>query len=431
MGSPGLRLDRDPRYDPSRGRRLRDVSADRPIVSRSAAVGSGAAVADVAGTLPRQRSTVVDRVAVAVRPLAAPLAAYAASRLVTALAIALAGFATRRPFHRIVTTWDGRWYEKIVLHGYPTSVPHGDFYEGTGRQVQSAVAFFPLYPTITRLLDPVIPGSAAAAGVVVSLLFGASATILVWYVAKAVTNRQVADRAAVLFAFSPGAFVMSLVYAEALMVTLAAACMLALLRRRWLLAGVLAALTTATRPNGVAVAVACAWAAGVAIWRLRDWRSLVAPALAPVGMVAFFAFLWWHTSEPLIWFRVEADGWGERVDFGRSNLGVALAFAKAPLAHPNRLVLGLSLAFLLVAVALLVRARLPGVLNAYTAAALALVLTSQINARPRFIFVAFPLVIALAKWARRWTFTVLAATFAASTTLLTIFYGLHRASYYP
>lgn len=82
--------------------------------------------------------------------------------------------------------------------------------------------------------------------------------------------------------------------------------------------------------------------------------------------------------------------------------------------------------------ALLRRARLPGVLNAYTVAVLALVLTSHINARPRFLFVAFPLVIALAKRARRPpVFTVLAASFAASTTMLTVFYGLQRASYYP
>lgn len=394
-------------------------------------MGTAAAVAEIAGALPRHRSPAVERVLTAVRPLAVPLIAYAASRVVTALAVALAAFATRRSFDTVVTTWDGRWYEQIVRHGYPRYVPEGDFYAGTGENVRSAIAFFPLYPTLTRLLDPVVPGGPAEAGVVVSLIFGATATVLVWLLARTVTDTQVADRAAILFAFSPGAFVMSLVYAEALMVTLAAGALLALLRERWLLAGILGALATATRPNGTAVAVACAWSAAVVVWRRRDWRALAAPALAPVGIIGFFSFLWWHTKEPLIWFRVQADGWGERVDFGRSNLGVAVDFVQAPLSHPNRLVLGLSLLFLAVAGALLVRARLPGVLNAYTAASLALVLTSHINARPRFLFVAFPLVIALAIWARRTTFTVIAATFAGSTTLLTIFYGLQRGSYYP
>jgi hypothetical protein len=257
------------------------------------------------------------------------------------------------------------------------------------------------------------------------------ATVVVWLLARHVAGRDVADRAAVLFVFSPGAFVLSLLYAEGLMVVLCGACLLALMKHRWLLAGVLGALATATRPNASAVVVACAWAAGVALWRHRDWRALLAPAIAPVGMVGFFAFLWWHTDEPLIWFRVEADGWGERFDFGRRNASIALAFARAPLSHPNRLVLGLSLILTVVAVVLVFRARLGGVLNAYTGTALFLVLGSHINARPRFLFVAFPIVIALAKYARRSAFTVLAACFASSTVLLTVFYGLHRGNYYP
>ena len=59
-------------------------------------------------------------------------------------------------------------------------------------------------------------------------------------------------------------------------------------------------------------------------------------------------------------------------------------------------------------------------------------LTSHINARPRFIFVAFPLVIALAQTIKRQsTFMVVAGLFAASTVMLTIFYGLHRFNWYP
>jgi hypothetical protein len=46
--------------------------------------------------------------------------------------------------------------------------------------------------------------------------------------------------------------------------------------------------------------------------------------------------------------------------------------------------------------------------------------------------VAFPIVIALAKVIRRQpAFMVLAATFAATTVMLTVFYGLHRLNYYP
>ncbi len=395
-------------------------------------MGNRSSVTETSSSLELRPAASWDRAVAALRPYGVPLAAFAASRIVTFLAISLAAFAARKPFDRILTAWDGRWYEKIALGGYPTSVPHGNFAAGTGRRAQSEVAFFPFYPMLVRIFDPVLPGSAATAGVVVTLLCGAAATVLVWMVADRVADRPTADRASILFSFFPGAFVMSLVYAEALMVALGAACLLALMDRRWVWAGLFAALATATRPNASAVAAACAWAALVAIRRRREWRAMVAPLLAPGGMLAFFAFLWWHTGEPLVWFRVQAQGWGEDVDFGHTNLATAWAFIQAPLADPNRLVLGLSLMFTIGAVAVMLRSRLPGILNVYALTCVGLVLTSHINARPRFLFVAFPLVIALAKWAKRPTvFAVLAGSFAAAMTMLTIFYGLHRSSFYP
>jgi hypothetical protein len=312
------------------------------------------------------------------------------------------------------------------------TVPQGDFYHGTGRQVQSEVAFFPLYSLLMRALDRVLPGGVDVAGVVLSLLIGALATVLVWVIAEKLADREVADKTAVLFAFSPGAFVLSLVYAEGLLVLLSAGCLLALLERRWLVAGVLAGLASATRPNATAVMMACAWAAGWAIWRRREWRALVAPLLAPAGMAAFFAFLWWHTGEPLIWFRVESQGWGERIDFGRSNLGVFADVFTRPLHNPNRIVLAISMVSAVVLLVVLVKAKLPGIFNVYAFGGLGLVLASHINARPRFIFVAFPLVIALAKKIRTQpAFVVLVVLFAASTAFLTVFYGLRTFNYYP
>jgi dolichyl-phosphate-mannose-protein mannosyltransferase len=366
------------------------------------------------------------------RRFAVPLLAYAASRVVCTFAVALAAMAADTSPHRILTVWDGRWYEKIALHGYPVTVPQANFSAGTGRQAQTAVAFFPLYPLLVRALDKILPGGADVAGVVLSLIIGAVATVLVWILAEKLADRRVADRAAILFAFSPGAFVLSWVYAEGLLIVLAAACLLALLERRWVLAGVLAALASASRPNATAVIFACAWAAGWAILKDRDWRSLAAPVLAPVGMVAFFAFLWWHTGETRIWFRVQSQGWGERLDFGRSNLGVFADVFTRPLHNPNRIVLLISMITAVVLMVVLVRAKLPGVLNVYALSGLGLVLASHINARPRFIFVAFPLVIALAKMIRKQpAFMVLVGVFAASQVMLTVFYGLHRLNYYP
>jgi hypothetical protein len=150
-------------------------------------------------------------------------------------------------------------------------------------------------------------------------------------------------------------------------------------------------------------------------------------------MGAFFGFLWWHTGEPLIWFRVESQGWGEGLDFGRTNIGVFADLFTRPLHNPNHIVLAMSMVTAAAMMVVLVRAKLPGILNVFAVSGLGLVLASHINARPRFIFVAFPLVIALARTTarRQSAFVVLTAVFAASTVLLTVFYGLHKLNYYP
>src|SRR5438128_829027 len=91
---------------------------------------------------------------------------------------------------------------------------------------------------------------------------------------EAAGRRRGAGRPVALFCFFPGAMVLSLAYSEALMLALAIGCLLALLKERWVTAGVLGAFATATRPNAVALVAACAWAAGTAIWRRRQWRAL-------------------------------------------------------------------------------------------------------------------------------------------------------------
>ena len=139
-------------------------------------------------TAPRRRRRNRRRKALSslARPLAVPLLAYGASRVITTFAIALAAMASRTlaalRHHRV-----GRaLVREDRPPGYPTSVPQGDFSAGTGRQAQSSVAFFPLYPMLVRALDRVLPGGADVAGVVLSLVIGAVATVLVWIVAEKV-----------------------------------------------------------------------------------------------------------------------------------------------------------------------------------------------------------------------------------------------------
>lgn len=372
------------------------------------------------------------RLVAAGRRFAPALGVYAASRLAVLGALALASFVGQRPLADVVDAWDGQHYVSIARDGYPTSVGEGDFYEGTGGLAQSVVAFFPLQSLLARAVAWSLPLSTGYATVAVSLLAGAVAAVLVWLLAERLFDRETAHAAAALLCFFPGAFVLSLPYAEALLVALAAGCLLALHHERWLLAGALAALATATRPNGVALVAACAWAAAVAVHRRREWRSLVAPLLAPAGIAAYFLYLWRHTGEAFVWFRTQRDGWGERLDFGRNTARVAWRFMRDPVSDPNTLIIGLSLLFTVAALVLLVRARLPGAVNAYVGVVLLLAVWSQtLGARPRFVFAAFPLLLPLAHLLRGpWLLGTVGA-FGGGMTVLAVLYGLELGLLFP
>jgi hypothetical protein len=286
----------------------------------------------------------------------------------------------------VFTQWDGLWYMEIVRGGYPRSVPPDITYF----QLEARTAFFPLFPTIARAADRVLPAGDSFAALFVNLVLSVAAVVLVGVLARRLFDVPVAERAMVLFAVFPGSFVLSYAYAEALLIVLAAACLFFLLDERWLLAGVTAALATATRPNGVALVAACAVAAGIAIYRRRDWLSLVAPLLAPIGFVSFQLFLAGHTGERWVWFRVQREAWREGTSFGATAISNTVSFFTHPFASFFALLGGLWCLW---------KRRLPWPIVAYVAVVIALMLLpSTVTARPRFLFTAFPLFISVAAW---------------------------------
>ena len=295
----------------------------------------------------------------------------------------------------VLTQWDGLWYLELVRAGYPTSVPPDITYN----QLEARAAFFPMFPAAVRLVDAVLPGGDTLAAIALNLVLGALSLVLVGLLARRAFDVAVAERSMVLYAVFPGSFVLSFAYSEALFVTLAATCLLLLLDERWLLAGLAAALATATRPNGVAVVLACAVAAALAIRRRRDWSSLVAVALAPVGFVAFQLYADAVAGERGIWFRVQAEAWSEGTSYGMTAVRNTIGFVLHPFESPADALTFASVAALVVMVVAAVRRPLPWPWVAYSAVVVALMLLPEtVTARPRFVFTAFPLLIAVAAW---------------------------------
>ena len=156
---------------------------------------------------------------------------------------------------------DASWYLRIAEHGYAAKLQPPWNGPDAGR-----AAFFPLFPLLIHLAGYLTGGNYAIAGLAVSVVCGAASALGVWAVAARVRGRWVADYAVMLYCVFPGAMTFGMLYSEPLAVALSAAVLLALLDRRWLLAGILGAACTAERPTLIIFVAVSGVAAAQAIW---------------------------------------------------------------------------------------------------------------------------------------------------------------------
>jgi len=328
------------------------------------------------------------------------------------------------PITDVLTSWDGLWYLRIVRSGYPRHVqPHVTYFVEDAR-----AAFFPAYPMLVRFVDKVLPGGDTFAALATNFVLGAVAIFLLGVLARRLYGDQVAAKTMVLAAMFPGSFVLSFAYTEALLLVFAMACLWFLLEERWVLAGVFAALGTATRPNGLALVLACAVASFLAIRRDRDWKSLAAPVLSPLGFVAFQLWLARHTGEAGVWFRVQSQAWGEGASYGLTALRRTVEAFTSPLTSPTNIITAVSVLTMLVMIYFAWVKRLPLPMVAYSAGVLALMLLPDtVTARPRFLYTAFPLFISAAAFLhadRRDLWPYVIGACAAGLVILTALYGV-------
>ncbi len=300
-----------------------------------------------------------------------------------------------KPMINVFTSWDGKWYLDVVRNGYPRHVPPNITYN----QEEARAAFFPLFPLIGRYFDRLMPGGATFAVLLLNLLVGFVAVVTVGILASEVYGERVGRTSAVLMAMFPGSFVFSFAYSEAIMIALAAAALLMLHYKEWAAAGVFAALCTASRPNGLAIVVACLVAAWYAWREDGDRRAFLAVLLAPLGFIAFQLYVGVHADETFVWFRVQTEAWGEGASFGYTALKNTVEAFAHPLTSPTDSITAVSVAATVLLVWFAWQAKLPRPMAAYTATVLAMMLLpATVTARPRFLFTAFPLLIGAAWW---------------------------------
>ena len=327
---------------------------------------------------------------------------FLASRVVLAAALLEVFGPHRRLLGKAASVWDGALYLQVAKEGYPHRVTH----EITN------VVLLPVYPLVVRAVALVTGRHWVVTGVAVATVAGGSACVAVAALVAERFGPEAGTRAGVLLAFAPGAFFLSAPYADGLGIALSAACLLALARRRWVVAGAAAACAGATLPFVLTLIPATAFVA----WRARDRRAWTAPALAPVGALAYCGYLWAHTGTPFAWFRAERAGW-------QSGLDLSAPYRWFATLGGISVVEGLCALAAAAGLWAMWRARVPGAWWVFTALILFTVtFDHSLWLKPRYLMDAFPVTVALGVVCRRRWFVLLAGSSACAMVVVALAY---------
>jgi hypothetical protein len=233
--------------------------------------------------------------------------------------IKLSGQQLADAVRRVAIVNDAGWYWAVARDGYEKR-PFD-----TSRQ--ASWAFFPLHPLLWRQAAA-ITGEWIWSGVLVANLSFLLALVLLWRLVLNLTdNPRLADSAVVFACFWPATYFMSLPHTEPLFFALVCASMLAGSYRSWGFAGTLGAFASAARFNGIFLAPAFA-----AVWLRGERRLRDLIALAPIagGLIAYMAYLWLITGNPLAFKDIQV-AWGRQLTVPWSAL---LQY----LSHPHKIV---------------------------------------------------------------------------------------------
>lgn len=309
--------------------------------------------------------------------------------------------------------FDGVWFIHIAAGGYKVS--------------DNTPAFFPLYPLALRAGAVLTLGNYQLAGLVLSTAFFFAAVVVLYLLVARDLSSRIAFYTVLFVSLSPVSFFFQTVYSESLFLLASLCCFYFAGRRRWAFAAVAGMLATATRLAGIFLLIPLT----VAFVRSYDRqdprrdRPLLWFLLVPAGVAVYAAYLafamgsaggfgeaeraWGRdpTFPPVtIWRGATKAFWGASqlltghgVPADPAYVGETLAFIQRETAIVNLFSFGALVISLVVLVA--AWRRLP---LAYTLYGLAIVCLPLFAPRPqvplmsmpRFVLVAFPVMIALA-----------------------------------
>jgi len=316
-------------------------------------------------------------------------------------------------------TWDGAFYRGLAQQWYTR--PLG----GAANALSGEEArFFPVYPALAKALGPLFGGHADWALIAISNIAAFLGAWVLWKLAtevlqgqdqgeaaptlgQSLESRSVGDRSAVLIAIFPAAFVLAFAYSEGLALLVVAGTLLALHRRNFVLAGLLALLAAAIRPVGGLLLVPIAIELLRTHPRPRWWNWIIGLGGPFLGLGLALIWIEQSTGELLLPLRLQRQirgGFQDPVTRVLEPVGELIRGNFRDVYN-----LGFMIVFLLLFVFMVLGARssgpkLPISWIAYSGVSLLLMLSSQVtDSLGRYGLLVVPFIVALALWTdRRW-----------------------------
>lgn len=313
-------------------------------------------------------------------------------------------------FVDIWSRWDSGFYISIVEQGY-SYIPE---------QV-SNVAFFPLYPLLTRITSLFTP-TVYHAGVIVSHVCLLGALYFLYKLAALEFDKATASRAVYYIAAFPTAFFFSAFYTESTYLFMSVAAVYFARRRLWAWAALFAMLTTVSRVVGLGIwgVVGLEWLTAQG-WTLstihhkqawlnlfqglrRNWTELLVILLAPLGLVSHMLFLNRTVQDPLAFWSVQSA-------WGREDLGPVKIILRdiTPIFSQNfgtgdiwwHVIFDVSSLFVVLLMAVAIWRNLGEGMAIYCVIAMLIPANSGSGSLMRYILILFPVFIMLGWWGRR------------------------------